>query len=104
MVVSIFRNRSHLAALVATADAGSFRQAAKSVGLSHQRIAAIVARLEEDGCAPLFVRQSYGVYPTILGDVVADRARSILSVMEYADQAFNQMRDALNMIDQGETP
>ena len=28
----------------------------------------------------------------------------ILSVMEYADQAFNQMRDALNMMDQGGSP
>ena len=87
-----------------TADAGSFRHAAKSVGLSHQRIAAIVARLEKDGQALLFARQRYGVQPTLLGDVAADRARSIFSVMEYADQGFNQMRDALNMMDQGGSP
>ena len=43
-------------------------------------------------------------YPTLLGDVAADRARSIFSVMEYADQGFNQMRDALNMMDQGGSP
>lgn len=99
--LSIFRNRSHLAALVAAAEARSFRHAAPAAGISHQRIAAIVARLEQDAQALLFQRLRYGVQPTLLGEVAADRARSILSVMEYADQTFNQMRDALDTIDQG---
>ena len=89
---------------MAAAEARSFRHAAPAIGLSHQRIAAIVARLEADGQALLFARQRYGVHPTLLGEVAADRARSILSVMDYADHAFNQMRDALNTMDQGGSP
>jgi DNA-binding transcriptional LysR family regulator len=73
-----------LRALVAVADHGSFRSAAKSLGYTQSAISHQIAMLERALNAPLFTRPGGrgAVTMTVAGDVAYRRARRVLGEVE----------------------
>jgi DNA-binding transcriptional LysR family regulator len=73
-----------LRALVAVADQGSFRSAAKSLGYTQSAISHQIGMLERALDAPLFTRPGGrgAVTMTVAGDVAYRRARRVLGEME----------------------
>ena len=66
------------------AETQNFTRAADEVGLSQPALSRSVARLEEELGQPVFERQTRKVVLTDAGQVLASRARQILSLVEDA--------------------
>ncbi|MDR6477089.1 LysR family transcriptional regulator of abg operon [Burkholderia sp. OAS925] len=81
-----------LRALVAIADAGSVRGAARALGLSPSAITQALKNLEDRVNAPLIVRASSGATLTECGNTLLPHARLIVSQVERAHGALNEMR------------
>ncbi|CAB3636028.1 LysR family transcriptional regulator [Paraburkholderia rhynchosiae] len=81
-----------LRALVAIADAGSVRGAARTLGLSPSAITQALKDLEECLNAPLIKRASSGATLTEFGNTLLTHARLIVSQVERAHGALNEMR------------
>ncbi len=66
------------------AELGNFTRAAEAVGLSQPALSRSIARLEEELGRPLFERQTRHVSLTDSGNLLVDRARQILSLVDDA--------------------
>ena len=66
------------------AELGNFTRAAEAVGLSQSALSRSIARLEEELGQPIFERQTRKVALTDSGNLLLDRARQILSLVEDA--------------------
>jgi DNA-binding transcriptional LysR family regulator len=69
----------HLRYVLATAECGSFRRAAKELEVQESAVSRRVRDLEDEICAALFIRQSSGVILTYAGKKFAEHARQILN-------------------------
>ena len=100
---TIFDSRSHMRVLVAVADTGNMSKASEILGTTQPAISRVVARLEEIVDSKLFKRRRgrtrHGVEPTMIGIIVAHRARMILHEMDEAERAIDKIRDILDGLD-----
>jgi len=70
--------------LVAVADAGTVRQAARDLNLSQSAVTKSIQLLEAElGCA-LLQRRSHGVTPTASGNALIERARTVGRELQHA--------------------
>ena len=85
---------SQLRHLIAVAEAGTLRQAAKSLFLSQSSVTKSIQQLEEALGAELLHRTSHGVMPTAAGRALVARARSIESELREARNDIDNIRGA----------
>jgi LysR family transcriptional regulator, regulator of abg operon len=78
--------------LVAVAEHGSLRAAARHLGTAQPTITRSLAELERELGAPLFERRSRGMVATPLGKAFVKRAAAILNDVRRAADEFNQLR------------
>lgn len=74
----------HLHCIVAAADHGSFRRAARVLGIEISAVSRRVRDVEDQLGAELFTRCSGGVTPTLAGTRFIDRARKALENLQSA--------------------
>lgn len=78
-----------LEVLMAVMDTGSFSAAAEKVLLTQSAVSQHIADLEATLGTDLFTRGRRGVSPTSAGEVLADYARCILSLVQEAEQTIS---------------
>ncbi|WP_028217351.1 LysR substrate-binding domain-containing protein [Paraburkholderia oxyphila] len=81
-----------LEALVASADAGSIRGAARALGLSQAAVTRALRELEEAERLPLLVRAPEGIGFTEHGKVLLTHARLVLNQLEHAHSDLERLR------------
>lgn len=84
----------HFAEVVAIAERGSIRAAARHLNLAQPALTRSLATLERELGAPLFRRHARGVVPTPIGEAVARRGALILQEVRRARDEAEQMRGA----------
>ncbi|SDO14229.1 LysR substrate-binding domain-containing protein [Pseudomonas jinjuensis] len=83
-----------LQALVASAETGSIRGAARSLGISQAAVTRALRELEDAQQLPLFVRTPSGLSFTESGKVLLTHARLVQKQLERAQQDLDQLRGA----------
>ena len=83
---------SQLRAVVAVAEHGSLRAAARSLGTAQPTLTRSLLELERELGAPLFERRSRGMVETALGRAFVRRAVTILNDVRRARDEFDQLR------------
>ncbi|HWG03728.1 MAG TPA: LysR substrate-binding domain-containing protein [Beijerinckiaceae bacterium] len=78
--------------LVAIAEHGSLRGAARHLGIAQPTLTRSLSELERQLGAPLFGRRSRGMVPTPLGQAFIRRATAILNDVRRAQDEFEQLR------------
>ncbi|MEX3692003.1 LysR substrate-binding domain-containing protein [Paraburkholderia sp. BR14263] len=81
-----------LEALVASADAGSIRGAARSLGLSQAAVTRALRELEANERLPLLIRAPEGITFTEHGKVLLTHARIVLNQLEHAHNDLERLR------------
>jgi LysR family transcriptional regulator of abg operon len=81
-----------LEALVASADAGSIRGAARALGLSQAAITRALRELEANEQLPLLIRAPEGISFTEHGKVLLTHARLVLNQLEHAHSDMERQR------------
>jgi DNA-binding transcriptional LysR family regulator len=84
----------HFEDVVAIADRGSVRAAARHLGVAQPALTRSLAMLERELGAPLFERRARGVVATPLGQAFVMRARSIVSEIRRTREEMEQLRGA----------
>lgn len=85
-------SQSRLAYFLAVYDHGGLNRAALSLGISQQALSKSLRKLEESLDVSLFERTAFGVQPTIYGQRLADRARTILAESKMAAAEVEALR------------
>jgi DNA-binding transcriptional LysR family regulator len=80
-----------LRALVAAAEAGSLRNAARTLGLSQPALTKAIRELEVELGAPLLLRSNSGVSTTAQGRILVDRARVVDRELAFALDQIRQL-------------
>ena len=83
---------SQLRAVVAVAEHGSLRAAARSLDTAQPTLTRSLPELERELGAPLFERRSRGMVETALGRAFVRRAVTILNDVRRARDEFDQLR------------
>ena len=92
----------HLRAVVAIAEQGSLRGAARHLRIAQPTLTRGLSELERELGAPLFERRPKGMIATQLGTVFVRRATAILNDVRKAQEEFAQMRgDAVGTVSIG---
>jgi DNA-binding transcriptional LysR family regulator len=81
-----------LEALVASADAGSIRGAARALGLSQAAVTRALRELEASERLPLLIRAPEGITFTEHGKVLLTHARLVLNQLEHAHSDLERLR------------
>jgi len=81
-----------LEALVASADAGSIRGAARALGLSQAALTRALRELEANERLPLLIRAPEGITFTEHGKVLLTHARLVLNQLEHARNDLERLR------------
>lgn len=81
-----------LQALIAVADGGGIRAAARGIGLSQAAVTRALRELEEEQGLPLLVRHAGGARLTDAGLVLLPHARQIVSQLESAERDLACLR------------
>jgi len=84
----------HFEEVVAIAERGSMRAAARHLQIAQPALTRSLALLERELGAPLFERRARGVVATPLGDAFVARARSILTEIRRTREEVEQLRGA----------
>jgi LysR family transcriptional regulator, regulator of abg operon len=82
----------HLRALVAIASSGSINGAAKALYVTQPAITKAVRELETQFGVRLLERKPWGVVPTAEGEVLVNRARTVVREMERAEQEMAHLK------------
>lgn len=85
----------HIEVLVAVAETGSIRAAARKVGLTQPALSKAIRQLEDDLHVQMLTRTSRGVVLTEYGKAVLVRARSINAELRRMDEEVAQLRGAM---------
>jgi LysR family transcriptional regulator, regulator of abg operon len=85
----------HLRALVAIAESGSVRAAARSLGLTQPALSKALQQIEEELSVSLVSRTARGVTLTNYGSAVLARARGITQDLDRLREEVEQMRGSL---------
>jgi LysR family transcriptional regulator, regulator of abg operon len=78
--------------LVAIAEHGSLRAAARHLGMAQPTLTRSLSDLERELGAPLFERRSKGMAATALGQAFIRRSIAILNDVRHAKEEFEQLR------------
>ncbi|WP_134726002.1 LysR substrate-binding domain-containing protein [Paracoccus luteus] len=78
--------------IIATADAGSLRAAARHLGVTQPAITRSIRELEQELGVPLFERHQFGMQPTAMGQVMLRRARAIQEELRRAREEIGQLK------------
>lgn len=78
--------------LVAIAENGGLRAAARQLKLAQPALSRSVHELEREVGAPLFERRTRGMIPTPMGEVLIRRARAVLREVERAGDEVKQLK------------
>jgi DNA-binding transcriptional LysR family regulator len=81
-----------LQALIAVADGGGIRAAARILGLSQAAVTRALRELEEEQRLPLLIRHAGGARLTDCGQVLLPRARQIATQLDSAQQELAALR------------
>ena len=81
-----------LEALVASADSGSIRAAARTLGLSQAAVTRALRELEATERLPLLIRAPEGIGFTEHGKVLLTHARLVLNQLEHAQSDLERLR------------
>lgn len=81
-----------LQALIASAETGSIRAAARSLGISQAAVTKALRELETAQRLPLFMRTPSGLNFTEYGKVLLTHARLVLKQLEHAQLELDHMR------------
>lgn len=81
-----------LQALVAVAEAGSIRAAARMLDLSHPAVAKALRELEVESRLPLLVRTARGIDFTVQGQRLLGHARLVVGQLERANSDLAELR------------
>lgn len=84
----------HLQIVCAIADHGSVTKAASALGLAQPALTAQLQRIERSLGGPLFRRDRHGARPTVLGQVVLDRARIVLPAVQGLEEELIRLTTA----------
>jgi len=84
----------HFEEVVAIAERGSMRAAARHLQIAQPALTRSLALLERELGAPLFERRARGVVATPLGEAFVARARSILTEIRRTREEVEQLRGA----------
>lgn len=84
----------HFEEVVAIAERGSMRAAARHLQIAQPALTRSLALLERELGAPLFERRARGVIATPLGEAFVARARSILTEIRRTREEVEQLRGA----------
>lgn len=84
----------HFEEVVAIAERGSMRAAARHLQIAQPALTRSLALLERELGAPLFERRARGVVATPLGEAFIARARSILTEIRRTREEVEQLRGA----------
>jgi LysR family transcriptional regulator of abg operon len=84
----------HFEEVVAIAERGSMRAAARHLQVAQPALTRSLALLERELGAPLFERRARGVVATPLGEAFVARARSILTEIRRTREEVEQLRGA----------
>jgi LysR family transcriptional regulator of abg operon len=85
-------NLHHFRDVVAIAEQGSLRAAARHLGVAQPSLSRSLSDLERELGAPLFERRSKGMTVTTLGGAFVKRATAILNDVRRARDEFEQLR------------
>lgn len=78
----------HLQVICAIADNGSLTKAASDLGLAPSALTTQLQRIERSIGGPLFDRDRHGARPTALGDLMVNRARTLVpAINDLEDEA-----------------
>ncbi len=80
-----------LQALVAAIEDGSLRKAGKRLGYSQPALTKMIKDLELELAAPLLVRNTHGVIPTVQGNLLLEHARRVNKEIVQATQQIAQL-------------
>lgn len=84
---------SQLRCLLAVAEAGTVRQAARNLNLSQSSVTKSIQLLEESLQVELFHRGTHGLSPTAAGRMLVARAKSIMSELRQARNDVETIRE-----------
>jgi len=94
-----------LQALVACAEAGSIRGAARTLGIAQNAVTRAIRELEATQQLPLIVRSPAGLGFTEYGRALLVHARLILAKLQHAEEILAQLRgQSLRSLSVGVTP
>jgi LysR family transcriptional regulator, regulator of abg operon len=82
----------HFEEVVAIAERGSIRAAARHLHIDQPALTRSLAQLERQLGVPLFERRARGVMPTPVGQMFILRAKSILTEVRRAEEEIEQIR------------
>ena len=82
-----------LQALVASAETGSIRAAARSLGISQAAVTRALRELEAAEQLPLLIRAPEGISFTEYGKALLTHARLVLNQMEHAQNELARLRN-----------
>lgn len=82
----------HLRNLLAVAEQGSLRAAAREMGIAQPAVTRSIQELERELGVPLFERRARGVVPTVMGEAFIRRAKSVDNELSRARDEIAQLR------------
>ena len=82
----------HLRNLLAVAEQGSLRAAAREMGIAQPAVTRSIQELERELGVPLFERRARGVVPTVMGEAFIKRAKSVDNELSRARDEIAQLR------------
>ncbi len=78
--------------IIATADTGSLRAAARQLGVTQPAITRSIRELERELGVPLFERHQFGMQPTAMGQIMLKRARGVQEELRRAIEEIGQLQ------------
>ncbi|MFD7891809.1 LysR family transcriptional regulator, partial [Streptomyces albidoflavus] len=88
----------HLRTVRAIADEGSLTRAAAALGLAQPALSSQLRRIEKALGGPLFDRDHTGARPTLLGELVLERARVVLPAMRQLQEDAVRFANSWNRV------
>ena len=79
--------------LLALSQFGNFRRAADHLNISQPSLSQSIKRVEDIYGVPLFERNRSGVIPTVYGEVVLEKARRSLDLLDEANREIDMIRN-----------
>lgn len=83
---------SHLRNVVAAAECGSLRAAARQLGIAQPAITRSIREIENELGAPLFERHQQGMRLTAMGEAFLRRAKAVQAELRRAQEEIGQMK------------
>lgn len=86
---------THIRDVIAAAEHGSLRAAARHLGIAQPSITRSIREIEQELGAPLFERHQQGMRLTVVGQVFLRRAQSVQAELRRAAEEVGQLQGAI---------